>query len=89
MEEHERLAWFYFWREVGERMHVHSIPAVDCEFERRHFRYTETNRRVRSVACNMFAAWFPRLPNLRTGLRPRSYPAGYAIEHLGPHACHR
>ncbi|MGH8502162.1 MAG: oxygenase MpaB family protein [Gammaproteobacteria bacterium] len=69
MQERERLALFYFWREVGHRMHIHSIPRdyhefeqFNSDYERRHFRYTETNRRVGTATREMFAAWFPWLP---------------------------
>ena len=50
MCEEERLAMFYFWREVGRRMGIRDIPANYGEFERnnieyekRHYRYTEAN----------------------------------------------
>jgi hypothetical protein len=33
MHEEERLALFYFWRAVGQRMHIHSIPRDYYEFE--------------------------------------------------------
>ncbi|MGQ0657772.1 MAG: oxygenase MpaB family protein [Chromatiales bacterium] len=34
LNERERVALFYFWREVGRRMHIHSIPREYHEFER-------------------------------------------------------
>jgi hypothetical protein len=34
MREHERLALFYFWHEVGQRMNIHSVPHDYDEFER-------------------------------------------------------
>lgn len=68
LHEHERLALFYFWREVGKRMHIHAIPRDHHEFERfnaqyesRYFRYTETNRRVGTATREMFASWFPKV----------------------------
>jgi ER-bound oxygenase mpaB/B'/Rubber oxygenase, catalytic domain len=68
MCEAERLAMFHFWREVGCRMGIRDIPADYAEFERynidyerRHFRFTESNRRVGAATVEMFASWFPRL----------------------------
>ncbi len=57
---------FYFWAaEVGRRRHIHSIPRDYHEFERfnaeyewRHFRHTEANRRVGTATREMFASWF-------------------------------
>lgn len=69
LQEYERLALFYFWREVGQRMHIHSIPReyhefeqFNSDYEQRYFRYTETNQRVGTATREMFAAWFPWLP---------------------------
>jgi len=63
----ERLAMFYFWREVGRRMNIKELPAdydaferFNIEYERRHYRYTEANHRVGTATREMFVAWFPR-----------------------------
>jgi uncharacterized protein (DUF2236 family) len=68
MCEAERLAMFHFWREVGHRMGIRDIPAdyaeferYNIEYERRQFRYTESNRRVGAATVEMFASWFPRV----------------------------
>ena len=68
MCEAERLAMFHFWREVGLRMGIRDIPEgyaeferYNIEYERRHFRFTEANRRVGAATVEMFASWFPRL----------------------------
>jgi hypothetical protein len=65
--EQERLASFHFWREVGRRMNIHAIPATYGEFERfnldyerTHFRYSDTNRRVGEATRDLFLGWFPR-----------------------------
>jgi hypothetical protein len=68
MCETERLAFFHFWREVGERMGIRDIPSdyaaferYNIDYEQRHFRYTDANRRVGSATIELFASWFPRL----------------------------
>lgn len=77
MCEAERLAMFHFWREVGCRMGIRDIPGdyaeferYNIEYERRHFRFTEANRRVGAATVEMFASWFPRLarPLVRRGI---------------------
>ena len=80
MCEAERLAMFHFWRQVGQRMGVRDIPADYDSFERynrdyetRHYRYTEANRRVGAATVELFAAWFPRI------LRPVVRRAIYAL----------
>jgi hypothetical protein len=76
----ERLAMFHFWREVGRRMNVRDIPAdyeaferFSGEYEAKHFRYSEANRRVGCATRDMFLSWFPR------PLRPLVRPAIYAM----------
>jgi hypothetical protein len=140
----ERLAQFYFWREVGRRMNVKNLPEdyqeferFNIDYERTHYRYTDANHRVGSATRDMFLSWFPRWlhaagrpamyalmdepvldafgfprpsrmtryvvnsalklraralrwlpprkrPRLRTLMKHRTYPNGYAIEQLGP-----
>jgi mpaB/rubber oxygenase-like protein len=67
--EQERLAWFYYWREVGRRMAIRDIPATyeeferfKVEYERASFRYAETNVRVARASRDMFVSWFPGVP---------------------------
>ena len=67
LTEIERLGWFWFWREVGERMHIRDLPGDFEEFERfslayeaEHFRFTNANQRVAIATREMFAGWFPR-----------------------------
>jgi hypothetical protein len=80
MCETERLAFFHFWRQVGERMEIKDIPTdygvFECynfEYEKRRFRYTEASRRVGAATIEMFASWFPRF------LRPLVRRSMYAI----------
>jgi len=65
--EHERLGYFHFWRAVGHRMNIRDIPAdydeferFNREYERKHFRYTESNARVGSATRELFVGWTPR-----------------------------
>jgi ER-bound oxygenase mpaB/B'/Rubber oxygenase, catalytic domain len=144
--EDERLAPFYFWREIGRRMAIRDIPETldeleryNVEYERTRFARTDAGNRLARAQRDVFLNWFPWLPkrlgaraisalleehvvealdlvrptrferraaeaalrlrslvlrflpargqpHLRTTLRRRSYPAGYAIEELGPPA---
>jgi hypothetical protein len=68
MCEKERLAMFYFWREVGRRMNIKQLPTdyisferYNVEYEKTRFRFTEANHRVGAATCNLFASWFPRI----------------------------
>jgi len=67
MIESERIALFHFWREVGRRMNIKEIPAdyheferYNLDYERRHYRHTESNHRVGLATRNLFMSWFPR-----------------------------
>ncbi len=67
MCEQEKLAAFYFWREVGKRMQIENIPESYEEFERynqdyerENFRYCETNQRVGEATRDLFLSWFPK-----------------------------
>src|SRR5690348_3162594 len=53
LSEQERLAAYYYYREVGRRMNIKNIPPSYEEFEqfnrdyeRDHFRYADTNRAI-------------------------------------------
>jgi hypothetical protein len=78
MCEQERLAMFHFWREVGRRMGIRDLPEsyaacerFNIEYEQRHYRFTEANRRVGAATVEMFARWFP--PPLRPLVRRSIY----------------
>ncbi len=67
--EQERLASFYFWREVGRRMGIKDIPdrfedfeRYNREYESANLRFAESNRRVALASRDMFLAWFPGVP---------------------------
>ena len=68
MCEHEQLAMFFFWREVGRRMNIQDIPAdyatferYNVEYERTQYRFAGTNQRVGAATREMFVSWFPRV----------------------------
>lgn len=67
MCEEERLAYFFFWREVGKRMNIRDIPSnsdgferFNRDYEKQHYRFTEANRRVGAATRELFVSWFPR-----------------------------
>src|SRR3990172_1438287 len=79
--DQENLAAFYYWREIGRRMNIRSIPdglgeleRYNVEYEREHFRYSDANRRVAAAVRNMFLGWFLPRPLHRLG-----EPAIYAM----------
>ena len=66
MREQERLAFFYFWCAVGERMDIRDIPADYAAFEafnitseHTRFAFAESNARIGSATRELFASWFP------------------------------
>jgi hypothetical protein len=68
LTEAERLASFYFWRHIGEMMAIRDIPDTydaferfNCDFERAHFRYADSNRILAEVTRDfMIARVVPR-----------------------------
>jgi hypothetical protein len=73
----ERLGYFHFWRAVGLRMGIRDVPAdldaydaFNRDFERRHFRFAESNRRVGEATRELFVGWFPRAlaPAIRSSI---------------------
>jgi hypothetical protein len=63
----ERLGYYFFWRAVGTRMGIASIPptydafeAWSRAYELAQFRFAETNHHVGAATRDLFAAWFPR-----------------------------
>ncbi|MFN6535740.1 MAG: oxygenase MpaB family protein [Nostoc sp. EkiNYC01] len=78
MCEQEKLASFYFWREIGQRMHIQNIPPTyeeferyNLDYERQHFCYSDTNRRVGEATRDLFLSWFPWW--MRSPLKPLVY----------------
>jgi hypothetical protein len=77
----ERLALFYFWREVGRRMNIRQLPEdyasferFNIEYEKTHYRCTESNRRVGTATRELFLGWL--LPGW---LLPLGRPAIHAL----------
>lgn len=63
----ERLGYYYFWRGVGTRMGMRDIPPTyeafqdwACAYERKTFRYRETNEKIGAATRELFASWYPR-----------------------------
>jgi hypothetical protein len=77
MAEHEKLASYYFWYEVGKRMGIREIPEsyeklqqFASDYERDNFRFAETNQRIGAAMRDLFASWMPRIfaPMVRWGI---------------------
>ncbi|MGD1865712.1 MAG: oxygenase MpaB family protein [Phormidesmis sp.] len=67
LSNHEKQAMYCFWREVGQRMGIESIPpsyetfeAYSRAYEETHFTDKETNRRVANATRKMLLSWFPK-----------------------------
>ncbi|WP_024796180.1 oxygenase MpaB family protein [Tomitella biformata] len=76
----ERLAAFYFYKEIGERMAISDIPDTLPEFQRfkleyeaREFRYSPDNHDIGTYTLDLFSGWFPR------PLRPLVRRGAYAF----------
>ena len=74
LSEHEKMAAFYEWHEIGRRMNIKDIPADFDEFERfnreyeqTHFRFAETNRQLATATRDLFLSWFLPKPLWRFG----------------------
>lgn len=79
--ENEKLANFYFYREVGRRMNINDIPddyheleQFNVNYEREHFQYAPSNRVVGDATCDLFLSFY--LPKL---LWPLGRPFLYAM----------
>ena len=73
----ERLAYYYFWREIGKRMGIRDIPptyeafeAWTAAYEKANFRFADTNQRIGSATRDLFASWTPSVmaPVVRYGI---------------------
>jgi ER-bound oxygenase mpaB/B'/Rubber oxygenase, catalytic domain len=80
LSEKEKLACFYFWNAVGERMQIHEIPPTYeaferfmLDYERQYLQYSESNRQVGQATLNLFLSWFPSF------LNPLLKPCVYAL----------
>lgn len=64
----ERLGYYFFWRNVGQRMGIRDIPssyeayeAFAHTYEKQHFRFADSNQRIGTATRELFVSWFPRL----------------------------
>lgn len=80
LSENERLANFYFWREVGRRMNIKAIPddyhayeRFNLEYEREHFTYIPANRAIGDATLAIFLKRLPRV------LKPLGRSAVFAL----------
>ncbi|MGQ0602563.1 MAG: oxygenase MpaB family protein [Anaerolineales bacterium] len=81
MTDNEKLALFFFWRELGNRMNIQNIPEqreelerFNREYEAAHFSYTESVRQVGDATCALFLGWF-----LPKALYPLGRPFLYTL----------
>ncbi|MGL4611048.1 MAG: oxygenase MpaB family protein [Trueperaceae bacterium] len=65
LSDNEKLAGFYFWREVGQYMNIKDIPETleefegfNLEYEREHFAFPEDNKKLAEATRNLFLSWF-------------------------------
>lgn len=72
--EIEKQASYIFWREVGRRMNIKHIPPTfeafeqyNIDYEREHFRYTDSNYQVGEATIQIFLNWYA--PPLRPIVR--------------------
>jgi hypothetical protein len=79
--EHERLATYHFWRKVGRMMNIRDIPSTyeaferfNLDYERDHFRYSESNRVISEATRDLLLSWYLPKPLQRFG-----NPVVYAI----------
>ncbi|MFB9902647.1 oxygenase MpaB family protein [Allokutzneria oryzae] len=66
LSEHERIAGYVFYREVGRRMGIKDIPPsyeaferFNVDFERDSCEYHRSNEAVGRSTLEMFCGWFP------------------------------
>lgn len=81
MVPQEKIAAFFYWRELGRRMNIKNLPddfdafeRFNITYERERFRYSETNRRVGIATRDLFLSWYLPAPLRRFG-----EPAIYAM----------
>jgi uncharacterized protein (DUF2236 family) len=80
LSETERLASYYYWRDVGRRMNIRDIPETyeafedyNQAYERAEFKYGKSNRLIGDATHGVFESWFP------TPLRPLVAPGINAL----------
>lgn len=78
--QHENLASYYFWVEVGKRMGIKDIPdsyeayeQFNIAYERDNYEFDPANRRVADGTVKIFLDWYPAI------LRPAVRQVIYAL----------
>lgn len=73
--QQEELGLFYFWREVGKRMHIKDIPETSPDlarfyddYQNRYFRPSEEGAQLVQSVLKLFLGWYPAFS--RPVLRP-------------------
>lgn len=63
--EGEKLAAYFYYKEVGKRMNIKDIPesyeafeAFHIQFEKEHFRFAETNREIGTYTTNLLLGMY-------------------------------
>jgi hypothetical protein len=78
LSEHERVAAFHFYRQVGVRMGIRDIPTDFAEFqtfkrdyEQQNFQYANTNREIGEYTLRLLCGWYPApsRPAVRVAVR--------------------
>lgn len=66
MTREEQLANYYYWQEMARRMNIKDLPPTLEEldsfnrvYERKNFRYSETNRQVGVATRDLYLGWYP------------------------------
>jgi hypothetical protein len=74
LTETEKLASFYYWRQIGKFMNIHDIPEdydafeqFNVRFEQEHFAFAPSNQRVAAATRELFLSWFLPKPLRRFG----------------------
>jgi hypothetical protein len=65
LHRNEKLASFYFWREIARRMAIKDLPAdyetferYHDEFAREHYRFAPENRALATATRDLFLGWY-------------------------------
>ena len=65
MTEHEKTAWFHYYRELGQHIGIADIPAdragleaVNRQVEATRFRHAESNHRIGSVTRDLLLGFY-------------------------------
>lgn len=79
LHDHEKLASFYFWREIARRMAIRDVPDDYASLERYyvdfaqvHYRFAPENRALATATRDLFLGWY---------LPKRLWPLGRPFVH--------